>query len=120
MAPVPSGSDAIAPVELEPGEERVATWPGHAGSRRAILVLTDRRLLMLTVRGLWNRKYELSASYRLEELPPPRAHDAYGGRRLEIGGEDLSFSEVGEDAVQEQILRSRAMRISRAPPGSTQ
>ncbi|MFZ0699668.1 MAG: hypothetical protein WAN74_05720 [Thermoplasmata archaeon] len=116
-------SQPLIPLELEPGEERVASWNGHAGSRAVVVVLTDRRLVVLNVRGIWNKRYELSSSRRLEEMGVPRAHDAYGGRRLEIEGSDLSFSRASEDAVREEILRCRALRlapVSKGPSGGTQ
>jgi len=109
--------DALFPLELEPGEERIASWKGHAGSRAVVLVLTDRRLVTLSVKGVWNRSYHLTASRRLEAMAEPRAHDAYGGRRLEIEGVDLSFSPASEDAVREEILRARAQRIAAASSG---
>ncbi|HUZ80179.1 MAG TPA: hypothetical protein VMV28_06160 [Thermoplasmata archaeon] len=107
--------EALLPLELEPGEERIASWKGHAGSRAVVMVLTNRHLVTIFVKGVWNRSYHLASSRRLEAIELPRAHDAYGGRRLQIEGVDFSFSPASEDAVREEILRVRAQRVAAAP-----
>lgn len=118
MAEDKADSRPLPSLDLEPGESRIGSWAGREGSSAVVLILTDRRLVILAVKGLWSRRYEPRASFRLEGMPSPRAHDAYGGRRLEIAGSDYSFSRASEDEVREEIVRARDRRAARLSGGS--
>ena len=105
MSPLPP--TARAALALRPGEEVINSW-----QPTDLLVLTNQRLLLVEVKGVFTKSYVMKSSRGLETLAEPAVKGGGPEYVLVVAGESYWFQGTDAHAARDEIAQARLLRLA--------